>query len=92
MPEEIPTPGQIRIERLGEKLRTIRQRAGLTLDQMAARLGRTEPARRVRVHEWEIGRRTPNLVTILGYARFADISTDVLLDDALDLPPAEDQD
>jgi hypothetical protein len=43
-------------------------------------------------HKWEIGRRTPNLVTILGYAHFAAISTDVLLDDTLDLPPAEDQD
>ena len=92
MSEEIPTPDQIKIERLGEKLRTIRQRAGLTLDQMAARLGRTEPARRVRVHEWKTGRRTLNLVTILGYARFAGISTDVLLDDNLDLPPVEDQD
>ena len=92
MPEKTPTPDQITIVRLGEKLRAIRQRAGLTLDQMAARLGRIEPARRVRVHEWEIGRRTPNLVAILGYARFAGISTDVLLDDALDLPPAKEQD
>ena len=92
MPEEILTPDQIKTERLGEKLRAIRQRAGLTLDQMAARLGRTEPARRVRVHEWETGRRTPKLALILFYARFAGISTDVLLDDTLELPPAEDQD
>ena len=42
--------------------------------------------------EWETGRRTPNLALILFYARFAGISTDILLDDALDLPPAGDQD
>jgi transcriptional regulator with XRE-family HTH domain len=92
MPAETPTPDQIKITRLGEKLRAIRQRAGLTLDQMAARLGRTEPARRVRVHEWETSRRTPNLAIILFYARFAGISTDILLDDSLDLPPAENRD
>lgn len=91
MPGETLPPDEIKIERLGEKLRAIRQRAGLSLDQMAARLGRTEEARRSRVREWEIGRRTPNLVTILRYARFAGISTDILLDDALDLPPAEDR-
>jgi transcriptional regulator with XRE-family HTH domain len=92
MPRKRPTPDDAKIERLGEKLHAIRQRAGLTLDQMAAQLGRTEKARRSRVKEWENGYRTPNLITILRYARFADISTDVLLDDALDLPPAEDQD
>ena len=81
-----------KVERLGEKLRAIRQRSGLTLDQMAARLGLTRPGRRSRVREWEIGRRTPNLVTILRYARFAGISTDTLLDDTLDLPPPEEQD
>ncbi len=30
------------------------------------------------VNKWEIGPRTPNLVTILRYARFAGISTDIL--------------
>ena len=44
------------------------------------------------IHEWEISRRTPNLVTILRYARFVGISTDILLDDTLDLPPAENPD
>ena len=88
--ETLP-PDEIKIERLGEKLRIIRQRAGLTLDQMAACLGKTAKARRSRVLEWETGHRTPNLVTILRYARFAGVSTDILLDDTLELPPAEDQ-
>jgi transcriptional regulator with XRE-family HTH domain len=89
MPSELLPLDEIKIERLGEKLRTIRQRAGLSLDQMAATLGKGGKARRSRVLEWETGHRTPNLVTILQYARFADISTDILLDDNLDLPPVK---
>jgi transcriptional regulator with XRE-family HTH domain len=77
----------MKIKRLGEKLRAIRQQAGLTTDQMAAELGRTEKARRARVVEWEAGQREPNLMTVLLYARFADIPVDVLLDDEQDLPP-----
>ncbi len=91
MPHQIPPPDDVKIERLGEKLRAIRQRSGLTLDQMGTALGRTEDARRSRVREWEIGRRIPDLFTIVRYARFAGISTDVLLDDDLDLPTAENQ-
>jgi transcriptional regulator with XRE-family HTH domain len=91
MPGEALPTDEMTIERLGEKLRAIRKRAGFTLDQMAACLGKTAKARRSRVLEWETGHRTPNLVTILRYARFAGISTDILLDDTLDLPPAEDQ-
>ena len=53
---------------------------------------KTAKARRSRVLEWETGLRTPDLVTVLRYARFAGISTDILLDDTLDLLPAEDQD
>ena len=59
---------------------------------MTAHLGKTRPGRHSRVSEWETGKRTPSLSIILRYARFAGISTDVLLDDTLDLPPAEDQD
>jgi transcriptional regulator with XRE-family HTH domain len=80
---------EIEIHRLGEKLRAIRERAGLTLDEMAATLGKTGTARRSRVREWEIGLRTPSLVIVLRYARFADVPVDVLLDDELDLPPVK---
>jgi transcriptional regulator with XRE-family HTH domain len=77
----------MQIKRLGEKLRAIREVAGFTLDQMGAALGRTEESRRSRVRQWETGRRVPDLMTILRYARIAGISTDVLLDDEMDLPP-----
>ncbi len=89
MPRRKPVPEDMQIKRLGEKLRTVRERAGLTLDQMGEALGRTEETRRSRVRQWETGRRVPDLMTILRYARFAGISTDVLLDDSLDLPPIE---
>ena len=92
MPRKRPTSDDVKIERLGEKLRAIRQQAGLSLDQMGAQLGRSEKGRRSRVREWETGLRTPDLVTVLRYARFAGISTDILLDDTLELPPTEDQD
>jgi transcriptional regulator with XRE-family HTH domain len=89
MPRKLPVPDDMKIKRLGEKLRTIRQQAGLTCEQIAAELGRTEKSRRSRVQEWEANNRTPPLHILLRYARFAGISTDVLLDDELDLPPVE---
>jgi transcriptional regulator with XRE-family HTH domain len=87
MPDETD---KFKIQRLGEKLRTIRLRSGLSTDQMAAYLGKTKPGRRSRVSEWEAGKRTPSLSIVLRYARFANISTDVLLDDELEIPPIED--
>jgi transcriptional regulator with XRE-family HTH domain len=89
MPSETRPLNEIEIKRLGEKLRTIRQRAGLTLDEMAVILGKTGVARRSRVSSWERESRTPSLAIVLRYARFAGISTDVLLDDELDLPPVK---
>ena len=90
MPRKRSIPEDMQIRRLGEKLQAIRERAGLTLDQMGEALGRTEQGRRSRVREWETGRRVPDLMTILRYARFAGISTDVLLDDDLNLPEVVD--
>ena len=72
-------------KRLGEKLRTIRESRGWSLDQMAEAVGRTENSRRTRVFEWETGTRQPNLSALLAYARLAGVSTDVLIDDELDL-------
>ena len=81
-------------ERLGEKLKKIRLAHNWTLDQMAEFLGRTGTSRRTRVYEWETGVRQPDLPALLAYARLADVSTDALIDDDLDLelkniPPTE---
>ena len=72
-------------KRLGEKLRAIREHKGWTLDQMAEAVGKTGPSRRTRVYEWEMGIRQPDLLALLIYARLAGVSTDVLIDDDLDL-------
>lgn len=66
---------------LGKKLRKIREFKGLTLDEMAKLLGRKEKSRRARIYEWEIGKRTPDLPTLLKYAKVVNVSTDILIDD-----------
>jgi transcriptional regulator with XRE-family HTH domain len=72
-------------QKLGEKLRMIREHKGWTLDQMAEAAGRTDAGRRSRVHEWERGLRQPDLESLLAFARLAEISTDVLIDDEMEL-------
>ncbi len=72
-------------QRLGDKLRAIRESRGWTLDQMAEILGKRNSARRTRVYEWENGQRQPDLATLLAYARLIGVSTDMLIDDEQDL-------
>jgi transcriptional regulator with XRE-family HTH domain len=38
------------------------------------------------ISEFETGKREPSLIILLQYARAANVSTDVLIDDELDLP------
>ena len=71
--------------RLGEKLRMIRKSRGWSLDRMAEAVGKTQRSRRARVYEWETGTRQPDLPALLAYARLAGVSTDVLIDDELNL-------
>jgi transcriptional regulator with XRE-family HTH domain len=72
-------------KRLGEKLRMIRESHGWSLDQMAEAVGKTGASRRTRVYEWETGIRQPDLPALLAYAQLVGVSTDVLIDDDLDL-------
>ena len=69
------------LNRLGGKLKLIREHLGYTQEQMAAAVGKDGISRRSRIHEWEKGLREPDLVCLLAYARLAGVSTDVLLDD-----------
>ena len=71
--------------KLGKKLKSIREYLNLTLDEMAEALGRHDPGRRSRIHEWETGKRQPDLASLLAYARLVDVSTDVLIDDEIEL-------
>ena len=73
-------------ERLAEKLKQIRLSLGLSQDGMLAQLGMADEFVRSRISAYELGNREPPLTVLLKYARLAGVSTDVLIDDELDLP------
>ena len=71
--------------RLAVKLRRIREALGVSQAEMVKRLNfpRVHPAH---VSGFERGEREPPLPVLLRYARLAGISTDLLIDDDLELP------
>jgi len=71
---------------LASKLLALRHGLGLSQMKLAERLELTAYHR---VSEYESGRREPNLLLLLRYAKVADISTDVLIDDDAELPNIE---
>jgi transcriptional regulator with XRE-family HTH domain len=73
-------------ERLAEKLKQIREALGLSQDGMLERLGLADEFFRSRISAYELGNREPPLPVLLKYARLIGVSTDVLIDDELDLP------
>lgn len=73
-------------ERLAEKLLQIRLALGLSQSEMHRRLGVGEIIEFKRISDYELGNREPSLMVLLAYARAVNISTDVLIDDKLDLP------
>ena len=75
-----------RPKRLAEKLLQIRLGLGLSQNEMLAALGLKEKVFRSAVSGYEIGTREPSLPVLLRYARLAGVSTDVLIDDEMDLP------
>ncbi|MDT4899007.1 MAG: Helix-turn-helix domain [Acidobacteriota bacterium] len=77
---------RLRQKRLPEKLRAIRDALGLSQSEMLKRLGVEELIDSYRISEFETGKREPPLLVLLRYARVVGISTDVLIDDELDLP------
>lgn len=77
---------RLRQKRLPEKLRAIRDALELSQSEMLKRLGVENLLDAYRISEFETGKREPPLLVLLRYARVAGISTDVLIDDELDLP------
>lgn len=77
---------RLRQERLPEKLRAIRDAFGISQTEMLRRLGAEDLIEYNRISEFESGKSEPPLRIILQYARVANVWTDVLIDDALDLP------
>lgn len=77
--------GRPKPARLAEKLLLVRQALGISQAEMCKRLDypKIHPAH---VSGYERDEREPPLPVLLRYARMAGISTDVLIDDELDLP------
>ena len=71
--------------RLAVKLRRIREALDISQAEMVKRLDfpRIHPAH---ISGYERGEREPPLPVLLRYARLVKVSTDVLIDDELDLP------
>ena len=72
--------------RLAEKLAHIRKELGLSQNEMIRKLGLTEELGQSHISMFELGEREPTLIVLLRYARAAGVSTDILIDDGLDLP------
>jgi transcriptional regulator with XRE-family HTH domain len=73
--------------RLGRKLLQIRKNLNLSQEQMAGELtSKRSPVYPTHISEFERGKREPSLLVLLTYARLLGVSTDVLVDDKLDLP------
>lgn len=74
-------------QRLAAKLHAIRNSLGLTQEEMIRRLNcKATSLYPASISEYEKGKREPPLLVLLQYARIAVVSTDVLIDDELDLP------
>ena len=80
------TKPRIKPERLAKKLRQIRLALGLSQAEMWRHLGVQDIIAFKQISTYELGKREPPLIILLRYARAANISTDVLIDDDMDLP------
>ena len=75
-----------RPKRLAEKLLRIREALGLSQTEMHRRLDVGDEILYTRISDYELDKAEPTLMILLQYARVAGVSTDVLIDDELDLP------
>lgn len=73
-------------KRLAEKLLAIRERLGLSQNEMIQCMRLGDELRREEISDFERGKRVPSLLVTLRYARAFGVSADVLIDDELDLP------
>jgi transcriptional regulator with XRE-family HTH domain len=81
-----PKPKRKQPARLASKLSQIRAGLGLSQGDLLNRLGLEYEMERDYISKYERGVLEPPLHVLLGYAHLVGISTDVLIDDALDLP------
>ena len=74
-----------RPKRLAEKLLKIRTDLGLSQDELIDRFGLGDNLFSATISQFERGLREPSYIVLLKYAHLAKISTDVLIDDNLEL-------
>lgn len=72
--------------RLATKLLRIRRSLGFTQAQMWVALKLNKTISVSAISGYELGTREPSLPVLLRYAQLAGLSTDLLIDDKLDLP------
>ena len=77
---------RLRVNRLPEKLKRIRESLGVSQNGMLQLLDFEELTDRSTVSAYERGEREPPLPVVLSYARAAQINVEVLIDDDLELP------
>lgn len=75
-------------EKLAEKLRVIRHALHLSQRELIKHLNAEDELLQTHISAFEnkSANRAPSLAVLLKYARAAKISTDILIDDELDLP------
>lgn len=70
-------------QRIAPKLRTIRVRLGVSQTGMSQLLNfKVEAAR---ISDYELGKRQPNVLMLLAYARVAKVPLEEIIDDELEL-------
>lgn len=74
-----------KVRRFGEKLRTLRMQHRLTMQALAEQLDSDSGY----ISNVENGKRQPGIDFAMQVALFFNVSTDVLLNDALELPPLD---
>lgn len=77
---------RIKPQRLAEKLRRIREALGLSQSELWRYLELEDLIWFKQISTYELGTNEPPLPILLRYARAANVSTDVLIDDELELP------
>lgn len=70
------------VHRFGEKLRLLRTRSGMTLQELASALGYTAHGY---ISELESGKKLPSTSLLLRAARLFDVSTDQLMKDEMEI-------
>jgi len=73
-------------ERLAEKLLQIRLGLGLSQNELIRHLGEEDTLTQNRISDYELGVHEPSLITLLRYARAANVAMEAIVDDELDLP------